>query len=102
LGDQCPKCGAQLRPDVVWFGESVDMRCDFLDELIDAASIFIGVGTSAQVYPAAGLLTLFADAPQKFFIDANPARASLSGYEIIEDSAANAVPKLVVKLLQFG
>lgn len=97
-GDTCPKCGAQLRPDIVWFGESVDMRRDDLEELISTANIFIGVGTSAQVYPAAGLLTLFCETEQKFFIDPNPAYEALSGFEVITSTASDALPKLVQTL----
>ncbi len=99
-GDKCPKCGAQLRPDIVWFGESVDMRRNDLEELIDTASIFIGVGTSAQVYPAAGLLTLFNETERKFFIDPNPAYEALRGFEVIQSTAANALPQLVQTLSQ--
>ncbi|PIO48489.1 MAG: silent information regulator protein Sir2 [[Chlorobium] sp. 445] len=99
-GDRCPKCGAQLRPNVVWFGEAVDMRHTYLDELIETTKIFIVIGTSAQVYPAAGLLTLFADTPQKFFIDPNPAVSLLHGFEIYKDSAATAMPKLAHRLLE--
>lgn len=97
-GDKCPKCGAQLRPDVVWFGESVDMRRGYLEELIDTASVFIGVGTSAQVYPAAGLLSLFAETERKFFIDPRPAYEALRGFEVIEATAATALPKLAQEL----
>ncbi len=99
-GDKCPKCGAQLRPDIVWFGESVDMRRGDLEDLIDTASIFIGVGTSAQVYPAAGLLTLFSETEQKFFIDPNPAYEALRGFEVITSTATDALPKLVQTLLE--
>lgn len=98
-GDRCPKCGGQLRPDVVWFGEAVDMRQPYLEELIDTAEVFIGVGTSAQVYPAAGLLTLFADTPRKFFIDPNPAREVLYGYHIFKGKASEEMPKVVERLL---
>lgn len=56
LGDLCIKCGSQMRPDVVWFHEAVDMHPNYLDALIKEAQVFIGVGTSAQVYPAAGLV----------------------------------------------
>lgn len=97
-GDKCPKCGAQLRPDVVWFGESVDMRRGYLDELIETAFAFIGVGTSAQVYPAAGLLSLFAETKHKFFIDPRPAYDALRGYEVIASTAASALPKLAQEL----
>ncbi len=99
-GDKCPKCGAQLRPDIVWFGESVDMRRGYLEELINTASVFIGVGTSAQVYPAAGLLVLFEETEQKFFIDPNPAYEALHGFEVIESTATEALPKLALRLVQ--
>jgi NAD-dependent deacetylase len=97
-GDKCPKCGGQLRPDIVWFGESVDMRRGYLEELIDTASIFIGAGTSAQVYPAAGLLTLFEETEQKIFIDPNPAYEALRGFQVIKSTATEALPKLVQTL----
>ncbi|MGQ9804679.1 MAG: SIR2 family NAD-dependent protein deacylase [Chlorobiales bacterium] len=99
-GDRCPKCGAQLRPDIVWFGESVDMRHGYLEELIDTASVFIGVGTSAQVYPAASLLTLFGETKQKFFIDPHPAYEALHSFEVIPSTATDALPKLVQTLSQ--
>ncbi len=98
-GDRCPKCGGQLRPDVVWFGEAVDMRHDYLEELIATAEVFIGIGTSAQVYPAAGLLTLFADTPKKFFVDPNPAMSLLYGFTVYQGSAAAEMPKLARLLL---
>jgi len=53
----CPDCGAPLRPDVVWFGEALPE--DVLIAATDAASrcdVFVSVGTSAVVYPAAGLV----------------------------------------------
>jgi NAD-dependent deacetylase len=100
LGDLCPKCGGQLRPDVVWFGEAVDMRQDYLQTLIFKAEIFIGVGTSAQVYPAAGLLPLFRATPKKYFVDPRPAYDVLNGYEVLEGTASHQVPLLVKRLLQ--
>ncbi|MBL7942239.1 MAG: NAD-dependent deacylase, partial [Flavobacteriales bacterium] len=54
MGDTC-RAGSQLRPHIVWFGESVPM----MDEAIQRtarADVFAVVGTSLQVYPAAGLL----------------------------------------------
>ncbi|MGA9406154.1 MAG: Sir2 family NAD-dependent protein deacetylase [Bacteroidota bacterium] len=99
LGDKCPKCGSQLRPDVVWFGEAVDMKQGYLDDLVKTAEIFIGVGTSAQVYPAAGLLPLFIRTQQKFFIDPHPAYEHLNGFEILKGTASERMPALADKLL---
>lgn len=99
FGDQCPKCGGQLRPDIVWFGEPVDMRDEFLMKTVQEAEIFIGVGTSAQVYPAAGLLPLFRMTPEKYFIDPHPNYDLLNGYTIIEGTASEQLPKLVKQLM---
>lgn len=99
LGDLCPKCGGQLRPDIVWFGEPVDMREEELMNLVQTADIFIGVGTSAQVYPAAGLLPMFRRTRKKYFIDPHPNYELLDGYEVLQGSASEQMPKLVEKLL---
>lgn len=99
LGDHCPKCGGQLRPDIVWFGEPVEMREEYLMRLIAEADIFIGVGTSAQVYPAAGLLPMFRRTREKYFIDPHPNHDLLDGYTVLQGSASEQMPKLVKKLL---
>jgi len=54
IGDTCEK-GAQLRPHIVWFGEAVP-KMDEAIPLVRQADIFIVVGTSLVVYPAAGLV----------------------------------------------
>jgi len=102
LGDRCPKCGSQLRPDVVWFGEAVDMRESYLDEQVKTADVFVGIGTSAQVYPAAGLLPLFRRTKQKFFIDPHPAYHLLDGFEVFEGTASEQMPRLAAMLLAKG
>ena len=52
--DMCPHCGGgPTRPDVVWFGE-IPYHLDEIDELIGDADIFAAIGTSGQVFPAAG------------------------------------------------
>lgn len=66
-GDLCEK-GSQLRPHIVWFGELVPM----MDTAIMAASqadIFMVVGTSMAVYPAAGLIDYVPHAVPKFIVD---------------------------------
>jgi NAD-dependent deacetylase len=54
LGDTCPQ-GCQLRPFVVWFGEAVPAIEQAID-IVQQADIFVIVGTSMNVYPAAGLI----------------------------------------------
>lgn len=62
--------GIQLRPHIVWFGEAVPMM-DQAIEITRQADIFIIVGTSLQVYPAAGLLDFIKDSCELFVIDPN-------------------------------
>jgi NAD-dependent deacetylase len=99
-GDLCPECGAHLRPDVVWFGEAVDMREERLNDLVRTASVFIGIGTSALVYPAAGLLPLFRHTPEKYFIDPDPNYPVLGGYTVLKGRASEQMPMLAEKLLR--
>ncbi len=52
----CPSCGAaRLRPDIVWFGE-MPYRMDEIEAAIDACDLFVSIGTSGAVYPAAGFV----------------------------------------------
>lgn len=68
LGDTCPR-GAQLRPHIVWFGESVP-NIEAAVPIVQKADILVVVGSSMQVYPAAGLLYYANDVPV-FLIDPN-------------------------------
>lgn len=97
-GDKCPKCGSHMRPDVVWFGEAVDMRVKELEELSDNCEVFIGVGTSAQVHPAAGLLFTFRNANKKYFVDPNPP-LRLHSFDRRAGTATEHLPKIVEELL---
>jgi NAD-dependent deacetylase len=97
LGDKCPK-GGQLRPNIVWFGEPVPS----IDEAIKVAStadIFVVIGTSLNVYPAAGIIDY---APLKspiFLIDPNPVNAyTRRKYEFIQEKAEKGVQILTKKL----
>lgn len=75
---RCSECGALLRPDVVWFGESLDG--DVLQAAIDAthrARTLIVIGTSALVYPAAGL-PLLAKENGAHLVEVNPDDTPLS------------------------
>ncbi|MEM8536701.1 MAG: NAD-dependent deacylase [Pseudomonadota bacterium] len=56
--DPCATCGATAtRPDVVWFGE-VPYHMDRITDVVARADLFVAIGTSAEVYPAAGLVEL--------------------------------------------
>jgi NAD-dependent deacetylase len=69
LGDKCEK-GAQLRPHIVWFGEMVP-AIEKAAELVSMADIFAVIGTSLNVYPAAGLIMYAKNEIPKFIIDPN-------------------------------
>lgn len=67
LGDKCEK-GSQLRPFIVWFGEAVPMMIPAM-EIARTADIFLVLGTSMQVYPAASLIDYVPKQAKKFLID---------------------------------
>ncbi len=53
----CPRCAApRLRPDIVWFGE-MPYHMDAIEAAIEAADLFVSIGTSGAVYPAAGFVS---------------------------------------------
>ena len=70
FGQKAPD-GFQLRPHVVWFGEQVPM-IEEAANILPSAGIFILVGTSLQVYPAAGLIEYLPRSIPKYIIDNNP------------------------------
>lgn len=100
MGEMCPKCNSQMRPDVVWFGEPVDMHDFEFMELANNKDTFgiIGVGTSANVQPAASVLYTFNDLREKHFVDPNPP-GRLFSWQLWKGSAAIEMPKLVKRLL---
>ena len=98
-GDQCEK-GSQLRPHIVWFGEPVPLIVEAAS-LCEQADILIIVGTSLQVYPAAGLIHYaFAGSP-KYYIDPKAVAVPfIPNLEIIRKTAGEGVPELVERLLR--
>lgn len=90
----CPSCGAQARPDVVWFGESLPP--DVLDEAFAAVrrcQVMLVIGTSAVVNPAASL-PLVALQAGAYLVEINPQPTPLSDLvdETIREPAAVALP----------
>lgn len=70
FGEKAPD-GSQLRPHVVWFGEQVPM-IEKAAAVLQTADIFLLVGTSLQVYPAAGLIDFLPPGIPKYIVDKNP------------------------------
>ncbi len=98
FGDLCEK-GSQLRPHIVWFGELVPMISLAAAEVAEADILLI-IGTSLQVYPAAGLLDFAADHAQIYYIDPNPGIVSKDEHLVIlPEKATTGVRKVVDRLL---
>lgn len=94
-GDTCER-GAQLRPHVVWFGEEVPM-IETAADIVPTADHLLIVGTSLQVYPAAGLANLAAPGVSVTVIDPGEP-ASLSGARVIRKGAVEGVAEWIASL----
>ena len=101
VGDLC-EAGHQLRPHIVWFGESVP-ALDQAIRITSQADIVLIVGTSLQVYPAASLFAYAPAGSKIFYIDPHPAESveaqSREHFETIAEPATIGVPELVSKLM---
>jgi NAD-dependent deacetylase len=93
LGD-LSKNGHQLRPHIVWFGEDVPLIAKAA-EIVSQCEVLIIVGTSMQVYPAAGLLNYAPLDTPIYFVDPNPAIASGGRVKVIASSATQGIPTVV-------
>ena len=97
-GDKCEK-GSQLRPHIVWFGEAVP-NINAAAELSSNADIYIVIGTSLNVYPAAGLLNYVSDKAPKYLVDPNASEMSYySNLTVIKEKAGKGLPELVDMLI---
>ena len=94
LGDKAAD-GAQLRPHIVWFEEPVPMIEDAA-LVMGIADIFVLIGTSLQVYPAAGLLHYVPENAEKYVIDKKiPEVHGVKNLITIEESATTGITKLL-------
>ncbi|MCZ6594271.1 MAG: NAD-dependent deacylase [Bacteroidetes bacterium] len=93
LGDLCEH-NSQLRPHIVWFGEEVPMM-DVAIELVQRADIITIVGTSMQVYPAAGLIDYSPQHSHIYFVDPNPTISSTERITVFAEKATIGVPKVI-------
>ncbi|MFD2567736.1 SIR2 family NAD-dependent protein deacylase [Pseudotenacibaculum haliotis] len=99
LGNTCEK-GYQLRPHIVWFGEDVPM-IERAAESVEKADILVIIGTSMQVYPAAGLINFCQPNTPIYFIDPRPniEESYYRNLTVIEDTAVGGTEKLLMKLI---
>jgi NAD-dependent deacetylase len=100
MGDLCER-GAQLRPHIVWFGEAVPML-EPAAELASEADIFIIVGTSLQVYPAASLMIYAPPHIPFYYVDPRPQvnleLSRMPNLTVIAEPASTGVKKAVEML----
>ncbi len=98
-GDRCPQ-GSQLRPHIVWFGEMVP-EMTRAQEIISTADVVITVGTSLNVYPAAGLVHIAPKTSQLFVVDPNDVTIDdLQNVIYYKEKAGVAIPVIVKNLLE--
>lgn len=93
LGDLCSK-NSQLRPHIVWFGEAVPLMEKAIS-IVEQAEVVIVVGTSLQVYPAAGLLQYASYDAKVYFVDPNPTLVSSNRINVISENATTGVQKVI-------
>lgn len=93
LGDTCER-GSQLRPNIVWFGEAVPLM-EKAAHLASICEIFVVVGTSMVVYPAAGLVEYAPRFAPKFIVDpGTPEVRSYPNLTFIQEKASTGMEKL--------
>lgn len=99
LGDKAPD-GAQLRPHIVWFGEAVP-NIEPAAEMCEKADYFVVIGTSMNVYPAAGLIHYVPRTSPCWLVD--PKAVAISRpINIVQEKAGTGVKKVVEELLKMA
>ena len=99
---RCPNCRVvgRLRPDVVWFGE-MPYRMEAIEQALSDADLFISIGTSGNVYPAAGFVQLAKRAgAHTVELNLEPPEGARLFHEAIHGPATRVVPAFVERLLK--
>lgn len=103
LETACPGCGGQgeMRPHVVWFGE-MPLRMAEIEAALDACDLFVSIGTSGNVYPAAGFVQQVRRAGRAHTVELNlePSDGHSLFAERILGPASHVVPDFVRRLLE--
>jgi NAD-dependent deacetylase len=99
-GPECPQCAtASLRPDVVWFGE-VPYEMDRIFEHLESCDLFVSIGTSGAVYPAAGFVRAArAYGARTLELNLQPSEGSMFFHESRQGPASELVPAWVEDVL---
>jgi len=98
LGDTC-ELGSQLRPHIVWFGEDVPEIMN-ATSLVQRADVFLVIGTSLKVYPAAGLIRYVPSNVPKFLVDPDASPAyPVPNLTLIREKATTGVPVAISSFL---
>ena len=92
VGDCCER-GGQLRPHIVWFGEAV-LEMERAIEIVESADAVVVIGTSLQVYPAAGLMNYAPVNCPVFYIDPSPSVLSSQRVQVIPKSASEGLKEV--------
>jgi len=93
LGDKCER-GSQLRPNIVWFGEMVPMM-EVAAQIASEADVFLVVGTSMVVYPAAGLINYVPREAEIFIVDPKiPDVPKLPNITFVAEKASSGMMKV--------
>ena len=96
MGDLCSE-GSQLRPHIVWFGEEVPQMENAI-KITQSADILCVIGTSLNVYPAAGLINYAPRDIPVFLIDPNPPGHLPGRIRVIPEKAGKGVALLIEEL----
>jgi len=96
----CPACGAAggMRPHIVWFGE-MPLQMDRIGAALEACDIFVSIGTSGQVYPAAGFVAEVAGRARTVELNLEPSAGTELFAEAHHGPATEVVPRFVRELL---
>ncbi len=99
----CPACAAPaLRPDIVWFGE-MPYRMDEIDRAISQCDLFVSIGTSGAVYPAAGYVrTARHFGARTLELNLDPSQGSILFHDCRLGRATELVPAWVEEMLAKG
>lgn len=96
-GDTC-ELGSQLRPHIVWFGEAVPMM-EVAAEIASSADVFLVVGTSMVVYPAASLIDYVPTEVKKYLVDpGRPEILHVPNLEFIQEKASIGMARVMEML----